>query len=167
MWFKLFISFLLLFGLLIFLRLSQKFFVRLEKNAKINYNQRILALKITRFSAIIATCFILISIWGVEAKNIWVFMTTVIGFIAIGFVAVWSILSNVISGILLLVISPFKIGDKIEMLPDGIRGEVLDIQIMFVELKSDQDTLHIPNNFFFQKIIKKINCPEQINIELD
>lgn len=96
----------------------------------------------------------LAAVWGVGMENLWVALTGIVGLIAIGFLAVWSMLSNVVAGLLLVLAKPFRIGDRIQVLPDGFEGEVAEIAIFFVTLEmGDGKTVHIPNNMMFQKAI--------------
>ena len=97
----------------------------------------------------------IISLWSVDVQNLWVFFTSVLGIVAIGFFAVWSILSNVVAGVILLLSQSVKIGDDITILPEDIKGKVVKITLMFVTLKDKKHEIHIPNNQFFQKFIKK------------
>ena len=100
----------------------------------------------------------IIILWGVSLENAWVSVAGFIGLIAIGFFAVWSILSNIFAGVILFFYRPFKIDDEIEIVPDGIRGKVKDINGFFVILTdNDGNFTHIPNNMIYQKVIKTIN----------
>ncbi len=99
-------------------------------------------------------------IWGVDIQNVWVSIAGFLGLVAIGFFAVWSILSNLFAGILLLFTRPFQVDDTIEILPDGIRGKVKDINSFFIILTdSEENTVNIPNNMVYQKIIKRLRTP--------
>ena len=99
----------------------------------------------------------IVLMWGVSIENVWVSIAGILGLVAIGFFAVWSILSNIFAGIVLFFNRPFKIEDTIELLPDGIRGRVKDINGFFVLLEDeDGNTINIPNNLVFQKIMKNL-----------
>ncbi len=97
----------------------------------------------------------LIVIWGVE-ENVGLFVSSVIGLIAIGFFAVWSILSNIVAGFFLFFSDPFRVGDQVVILPENISGKAIDIKLLFVVLEDeDGSILHVPNNLLFQKVIKR------------
>jgi small-conductance mechanosensitive channel len=50
---------------------------------------------------------------------------------------------------------PFHLGETIEILPEGLRGRVTDRNLMFTVVHEGEGRhLHIPNNFFFQKIFR-------------
>ena len=69
---------------------------------------------------------VLLSIWGIDAKNLWISATSLVGIIAIGFFAVGSILSNIIAGFILVLMDAFRIGDKITVLPEAIEGRLVE-----------------------------------------
>ena len=86
--------------------------------------------------------------------------------VALGFVAVWSVLSNLLCSVLLIIFAPFRIDDEIEIqdpaAPIKVRGRVLDINLMFTSLRvldehaevAEESLLRIPNNLFFQKYVR-------------
>lgn len=103
----------------------------------------------------------LIFIWSINIKELWVAISSVIALIALAFFAVWSIIVNILAGILLFFTNPFKIGDIIEIHPDGVKGKVLAINTFFALLEEEKNDgtinhISIPNSLFFQKYIKKI-----------
>ena len=69
---------------------------------------------------------------------------------AFGF-ALKDILSNVISGILILIYRPFKIDDTIII--DKYTGKVTDINLRYTTIISDEKEVLIPNSFLFSKPI--------------
>lgn len=98
----------------------------------------------------------IIYVWGIDLENVWIFLTGFIGLVAIGFFAVWSILSNIFAGIVLFFSQTLRIHDTIEIMPDAVAGEIKDINLFFVILTDNEGNLiNIPNNVIFQKMIKK------------
>jgi small-conductance mechanosensitive channel len=96
-----------------------------------------------------------ISVWGVELQDLWLFLTSVIGLVAIGFVAMWSILANILSGWVLLTSHNYKINNRITILDDEIQGTIKDITLMFTVLEDKKgNKINVPNNLMMQKIIK-------------
>lgn len=96
----------------------------------------------------------LILIWGVQAKDIFITISSVATVIGVAMFAQWSILSNITSGIILFFSFPFKIGDVI-LIHDKdylVEGEIEDIGAFHVTLRSKEGEVVIyPNNLFFQK----------------
>jgi small-conductance mechanosensitive channel len=89
-------------------------------------------------------------------ENFWTAMTTVVALIAIGFVAVWSVLSNISCSVMLLTTRMFRIGDRVELLPDKLAGKVVAVTLLYTTLEdADGDELNVPNNLFFQRVVKR------------
>lgn len=103
---------------------------------------------------------------GVSTGAVWATLSAVAVMVAVGFVAVWSVLSNALCGLLLLVYAPFRIGDDVELYDasadKGLRGTVMDMNLLFVkfqEVDKNTDDLpaitQVPNNIFFQRAIRR------------
>lgn len=54
---------------------------------------------------------LILSVLGFEIGGLWAMLSTVLGHVAIGFVAVWSILSHTSATMLILFLHPFQMGD--------------------------------------------------------
>ena len=90
--------------------------------------------------------------------------------IAIGFIAVWSILSNILCSMMLVVFRNFDIGDEVEIVEPiggvGLKGKVVGFNIMFTTLaESGEDVdpgmlTQVPNNIFFQKTLRRTKGQE-------
>lgn len=99
---------------------------------------------------------LLILIWGINLKNLWGSLTGILAMIAVAFFAVWSLIGNILAGLILFFTSPFKINDHIEVLPDSIQGKVLAINTFYtVVMDEEGNYISIPNSLFFQKYVKK------------
>ena len=76
--------------------------------------------------------------------------------VAIGFVAVWSVLSNISCTLMILLFRPFSIGDRLEFPGEDIRGEAIDLNFLYTTLETtDGYRMQVPNNLFFQKVLKR------------
>ena len=83
------------------------------------------------------------------------YITSIFGLIAVGIVAVWSLLSNLLAGFLWLLSKHFRIGQKITILPENINGTIREIVPMFFVLDSSHSYVYLPNSMLFQKIIRR------------
>lgn len=113
------------------------------------------ALNLIYFS--IFSIFILL-IWGVDQKELAVFISTVLTVIGIALFAQWSILSNITSSIIIFFNHSVKLEDTITIIDKDyeVEGRVSDIGLFFVILKTkESEEISIPNNVFIQKMIKK------------
>ena len=96
-------------------------------------------------------------IWGVDEKQLLVYVSSFLTILGIAFFAQWSILSNITAGIILFVNYPVKIGDTITVLEkdNNITGEIRDIGAFFITLRTpEKELITLPNAVILQKNIK-------------
>lgn len=129
---------------------------------------RIVLCRIVRWIAIIVVVLLSLGFFGVSVGTLWAALSGVLALVALGFVAVWSVLSNVLCSILLIVFPPFRIGDEIEIMEPtanfSVRGKVVSTNMLFtsLEVSNEEDgtvvdsIVRIPNNIFFQKYVRRI-----------
>ncbi|NCT10777.1 MAG: mechanosensitive ion channel [Flavobacteriia bacterium] len=107
---------------------------------------------------IYASVVIIVSfIWGVDEKQLILFISSFLTILGIAFFAQWSILSNITAGLILFVNYPVKIGDEITILEkdNNITGEIKDIGAFFITLKTNEkELITVPNSIILQKNIK-------------
>ncbi len=108
-------------------------------------------------------------IWGINIKDLGLFMSSIFAVIGIALFAQWSILSNVTSGVVMFFTFPYKIGDFIKI-HDGehpLYGYIEEIRSFHVVLKTvDQEIITYPNSLFLQKGVS-IFTEENIRNYLD
>ncbi len=102
---------------------------------------------------------------GVHMVAFWAGFVSVVALIAVGFIAVWSVLSNILCALLLVLFDLFRIGDEIEIIEatggKGLRGTVVNLNVLYTSLQETQDdgapdgVTHVPNNIFFQKTLRR------------
>lgn len=94
-------------------------------------------------------------------QHAWAVVSALATTVAIGFFAVWSVLSNMVCALLILVFRPFRVGDWIELL-EGTKpapaGRIVDMNLLFVSLVDPSDEnleVRIPNSLIFQKVVRR------------
>jgi small-conductance mechanosensitive channel len=100
---------------------------------------------------------VLTAIWGVEQTKLLTFITSVLAVVGIALFAQWSILSNISSALIIFISHPVKLGESITIIDKefDINGQVSDIGLFYVILKTDtNEKIMIPNNLFLQKATK-------------
>ncbi|HEX7967467.1 MAG TPA: mechanosensitive ion channel family protein [Stellaceae bacterium] len=98
---------------------------------------------------------VILDIWGIGVTGLWTFLVSVITLIGVGFLATWTMVSNVTASLFLTIWHPFRLGEAVEILPENLKGRVVDRNLMFTVLREERGTaLHVPNNFFFQKVFR-------------
>lgn len=98
-------------------------------------------------------------VFGAEFKELAVIFSSIFAIIGIGLFAVWSILSNVTSGIIMFFNFPYKVGDKIMIHDSDFPTESIieDIGAFHLHLRLDNGNLvTYPNNLILQKAVTLI-----------
>jgi small-conductance mechanosensitive channel len=127
----------------------------LTKAGKLNNSFTVIRRLCRWFCVIVGTMLILQTLGWLQ--DAWTTITAVFTLVAVGFVAVWSVLSHILSSLILMIAGPFGVGDTIEFADDpDLRGEVVDFSLFFTMLQADNgDLVQVPNNIFFQKAIRR------------
>jgi small-conductance mechanosensitive channel len=112
---------------------------------------------ILRYAILAIATVLVLGRWGFQVDTLIAVLGTILGLVAIGFVAVWSVLSNLLCAFVMVLFKPFAVGDEIELTGgDGVKGRVVDLSLIFTTLSVGKDeTILVPNNLFFQRIIKR------------
>lgn len=111
--------------------------------------------------------------FGLSVDSIWAAFSALFVLLGIGFVAVWSVLSNMLCSVLLVIFAPFRMGEEIEIQDPAasiiISGKVVSINLMHTTLLHDNDgqeeIIKVPNNFFFQKYVRRVPNKRTISIK--
>ena len=121
--------------------------------------------RLFRGLVLVLTLLIGLQLAGVPMTTVWGAVSGIVALIAIGFVAVWSVLSNAACSLLLLVFKPFRIGDHVELVENAAGpntgGRVTDVTLMYVVLREEAaegqpaSFVQVPNNLFFQKLVRR------------
>jgi len=117
-----------------------------RSSAKLKLDGRVAAL-VARISSVVLVLFGFVSALGILGVNVSALVTGLglTGF-ALGF-ALKDTISNLLSGVLILLYQPFKIGDRIKI--SGYEGDVVAIDLRYTELGSEGDKILIPNSKLF------------------
>ena len=99
--------------------------------------------------------FIILDVWGIGLAGVWAVLVSAITIIGVGFIATWAMTSNFTASFFLVLWRPFHVGQTVEILPENLKGRVVDRNLMFTTLSEDSGSvLQIPNSLFFQKIFR-------------
>jgi len=112
-------------------------------------------------------------IWGVDLKDFSVFLSSILAILGVGFVAQWSILSNLTASVILFFNHPLRLGDRIRVMDKDFdwTGKVEDISGFYLFMRTDDGKqITIPTNLVIQRGIeilkeKKPDAEEVISNE--
>lgn len=106
------------------------------------------------------TLIFILTVWGVDQSELFMFMASVLTVIGIALFAQWSHLSNLTAGIIIFFSHSVKLDDTVIILDKDyeVEGRISDIGLFFIKLKTKQgEEVSLPNNIFMQKMVKKKN----------
>jgi small-conductance mechanosensitive channel len=95
-------------------------------------------------------------VFGAQLKDLALVFSSVFAVLGIALFAIWSILSNVTSGIIMFFSFPYKVGDKIQIHDKDFPIEAIieDIRAFQIHLRQDNgDLVTYPNNLILQKAV--------------
>lgn len=116
--------------------------------------------KIMLVGLITITLIFILTVWGVDQSELFMFMASFLTVMGIALFAQWSHLSNLTSGLIIFFNHSAKLDDTVTIIDKdyAIEGRISDIGFFFIKLKTKEDEeVLIPNNIFLQKMVKKNN----------
>lgn len=144
--------------------LTRYFFKRTIKRIAIKFNvtieRRRIVVRLTNFITFILGIISLTLIWGVDQKQLLVFITSTITVLGIAFFAQWSILSNITAGLVIFFNHPLRLGDQIRITEKDylVEGKLVSISFFFLHIVTESgDEITIPNSMALQKTIAVIS----------
>jgi len=144
-----------LIAVMVLNRLVRKWVRRLEARVHLPYETVLSATRVVSGSLWLVTAMLVLNLWGIGVSGLWTLLASVIAVIGVGFLAVWTMVSNVTASFFITVWRPFRLGQTVEILPENLKGRVIDRNMMFTVLRDENGSmLHLPNNLFFQKVFR-------------
>jgi len=160
-------------GFCIYFSLNRSLKILLAKE-KANEPFYLTAKNVLKWLIFLSVFIIILQQIGIKLTSIFAVLLTLTGMVAIGFIAVWSILSNLSCALFLILFKMFQIGDEIEIVEPvggtGLKGKVQDFNVMFTSLVEDASegsegfVTQVPNNIFFQKTMRRKKGNKTVNL---
>ncbi|WP_242502046.1 mechanosensitive ion channel domain-containing protein [Flagellimonas olearia] len=97
-------------------------------------------------------------------KDFSLFLSSTLAILGVGFVAQWSILSNLTASVILFFSHPLRLGDRIRVLDKDFdwTGKVEDISGFYLFMRTDDGRrITIPTNLVIQKGIEILKNEEE------
>lgn len=132
---------------------------RVGKQSEIHITRTRLMFKYINILVFLTAVFALAFAWGVGYQDLSLIFSSVFAVIGVALFAIWSILSNITSGIILFFSFPYKIGDKIRIHDKDapIEGVIDDIKAFHLHIINDEgELITYPNNLILQKAVSLI-----------
>ncbi len=129
---------------------------KVGKRTGINITRTKLMFKYINILIIIIAFFLFSFAWGMGLGDLSVIFSSTFAVIGVALFAIWSILSNITSGIIMFFSFPYRIGDKIKIHDKDmpIEAVIEDIRAFHLHLRDDGGELTTyPNNLILQKAV--------------
>ncbi|GLU44328.1 mechanosensitive ion channel protein MscS [Muricauda sp. NBRC 101325] len=150
-----------------FSSLSKRAIRKFGKTSAIDMNSRKIIFYLSNLLYYILAFVGISLIWGVNLKEFSLFLSSVLAILGVGFVAQWSLLSNLTASVILFFSHPLRLGDRIRVMDKDFdwTGKVEDISGFYLFMRTDDGRrITIPTNLVIQKGIEILK-EEQPEIE--
>lgn len=145
--------------LLIIQFIMKKAAKRVGQKGEIHITRTRLMFQYINILILLIAAFLLAIAWGVGITELSLVFSSVFAVIGVALFAIWSILSNVTSGVILFFSFPYKIGDKIRIHDKDmpIEAVIEDIKAFHLHLRTlDGELITYPNNLLLQKAVSLV-----------
>lgn len=129
---------------------------RVGKRTEINITRTRLMFKYINILVSLIAFFMFSFAWGMGLGELSLIFSSTFAVIGVALFAIWSILSNVTSGIIMFFSFPYRIGDKIKIHDKDmpIEAVIEDIRAFHLHLRTEDGELTTyPNNLILQKAV--------------
>lgn len=147
------------FVLLIVQFLLKKAANRVGKRSEINFTRTRLMFQYINILVIFIAIFMLSIAWGMGLTELSLIFSSVFAVLGVALFAIWSILSNITSGVILFFSFPYRIGDMIKIHDKDMPIEAIieDIKAFHLHLRTlEGELITYPNNLMLQKAVSLI-----------
>jgi small-conductance mechanosensitive channel len=142
-------------AILLVKRLLKNWLTRLQPRLHLPYETVLTITRVFTGALWVIALMLALEIWGISLGGLWTLAVSAATVIGVGFLATWTMVSNITASFFIAIWRPFRLGDTVEVLPENLRGRVIDSNLMFVAMREDNGAvIQVPNNLFFQKMFR-------------
>jgi small-conductance mechanosensitive channel len=148
-------------GIVLLNRLLRRWLVLSTTRLHWPYGTVMMILRVVSGALWVITALMVLDIWGVGIGGLWAVLASAAAVIGVGFLATWTMISNFTASFFIAVWRPFHLGQIVEIVPENLKGRVIDRNLMFTALREESGSVvEIPNNLFFQKMFRVIDSAQ-------
>ena len=141
--------------ILVLSRLVRQWLTYLQARLHFSYDTTVTVTRLITSGLWLVTAILVLNFWGVSVGGLWALLASIATIIGVGFLATWALISNFTASVFLTLWRPFQLGQTVEILPENLKGRVIERNLMFTALQEDGGSvLQVPNNLFFQKLFR-------------
>ena len=136
-------------------RISRQVIWRADRGRYLPYESLLTVTRVVTVRLWLITYLVVLNLWGINISGLWTLLISMAAVLGVSFLAVWTIVSNMTASFFITVWRPFHLGQTVEILPENLKGRVIDRNLMFTVLRDERGfVLQVPNNTFFQKMFR-------------
>jgi len=136
-------------------RLLQRWLRGLEGRLGLTQDVVLSVTRVVASALWIIAALVILNLWGIAVGGVWTLIVSGAAVVGVGFLATWAMISNITASLFILIWRPFHLGDTVEVLPENLKGRVVERNLMFVVLREEAGSaIKVPNNLFFQKMFR-------------
>ena len=136
-------------------RISRQVIWRADRGRYLPYESLLTVTRVVTGGLWLITFLVVLNLWGINISGLWTLLISMAAVLGVSFLAVWTIVSNMTASFFITVWRPFHLGQTVEILPENLKGCVIDRNLMFTVLRDERGfVLQVPNNTFFQKMFR-------------
>jgi small-conductance mechanosensitive channel len=146
--------------------LARRGFDRIEARLRLPYETVLAGVRVLSVIAWMVAVLLVLNDWGVSVGGVWTTLISLATLIGVGFLATWAMVSNFTASFFITMWRPFRLGHTVEMMPEGLKGRVVERDMMFTVLREESGAaIYVPNNLFFQRMFRVSHSPQQFMFE--
>ena len=136
-------------------RISRQVIWRADRGRYLPYESLLTVTRVITGGLWLIAFLVVLNLWGINISGLWTLLISMAAVLGVSFLAVWTIVSNMTASFFITVWRPFHLGQTVEILPENLKGRVIDRNLMFTVLRDERGfVLQVPNNIFFQKMFR-------------
>ncbi len=127
----------------------------LEARLRLPYASLLATSRVITGTLWVIVALLALDFWGVSLGGLWSLLVSAAAVVGVGFLATWAMVSNFTASFFIAVWRPFHLGDTVELLPENLKGRVIDRNLLFTALREESGAvIQVPNNLFLQKMFR-------------
>lgn len=125
------------------------------KNRNVVLSREVYIKKLVSWSLFLIFITVIGMIWEISLQGLSLYFASIFTVVGVALFANWSILSNLTASVILFFFFPYRIGHQVKIIDgdNSIEGEIVDITLFYIRIKSEEKFCAYPNNLAIQRPI--------------
>lgn len=148
-------------------RLTRRAFQQLRRQVPVSLETELTLDRIARVLVWAVTLTVLLAYWGLSLAGLWAALAGMAAAVGVGLLAIWAPASNITASLFIAIWKPYRLGEQVEILPEGLKGLAVSRSLMLTLLREEDGAiLAVPNNLILQRIVRT-RSPDRLKSDAD